>query len=164
VILAVNTPKEGIVMKRIVVSTLLVALLFSASAFVVQAATRDDAKAFAEKAVAYWKANGKEKAVAEFNNPKGQFVKGDMYIVIQGFDGVLLANGGNPALVGQNHLELKDPNGKQFVKEMVEAAKKGGGWVTYSWTNPVTKKIGTKKAWIKQIEGEQAYVNCGVFQ
>ena len=110
-------------MKRIVVSTLLVALLFSASAFVVQAATPDDAKAFAEKAVAYWKANGKEKAVAEFNNPKGQ-----------------------------------------FVKEMVEAAKKGGGWVTYSWTNPVTKKIGTKKAWIKQIEGEQAYVNCGVFQ
>ncbi len=33
-----------------------------------------------EKAAAYVQANGKEKALKEFNNPKGQFVKGELYI------------------------------------------------------------------------------------
>ncbi len=151
-------------MKRIVVCVALAAVFMFSTAIVAFSATPDDAKALAEKAMAFYKANGREKAIAEFNNPKGQFVKGDLYVVLQGFDGVLLANGGNQKIVGQNHLELKDPTGKFFVKEQIETAKKGGGWMTYSWVNPVTKKIGTKKAWIQKIEGENAYINCGVFQ
>jgi cytochrome c len=151
-------------MKRIVACVALAIVFTCAIAVAAFSATPEDAKALAEKAMAFYKANGKEKAIADFNNPKGQFVKGDLYVVVQGFDGVLLANGGNPKLVGQNHLELQDPGGKFFVKEMVEAAKKGGGWVVYNWVNPVTKKVGTKKAWIQKIEGENAYINCGVFQ
>jgi hypothetical protein len=151
-------------MKRIIVCVALAAVFMLSTAIVAFSATPEDAKALAQKAMAFYKANGKEKAIAEFNNPKGQFVKGDLYVVVQGYDGVLLANGGNQKIVGQNHLELKDPSGKYFVKEMIEAAKKGGGWVTYSWTNPVTKKIGAKKAWIQGIEGEALYINVGFFE
>jgi methyl-accepting chemotaxis protein len=150
-------------MKRIIICVALAVAFMLSTTVVAFSATPEDAKALAEKAMAFYKAHGKEKAIAEFNNPAGQFVKGDLYVVVQGFDGVLLANGGNPKLVGQNHLELKDPTGTFFVKQMVEAAKKGGGWVTYQWTNPVSKKIGTKKAWIQKIEGENVYINCGVF-
>jgi signal transduction histidine kinase len=142
----------------------LAVIFVMSSALVAFSATPDEAKQLAAKAMAFYKANGKEKAIAEFNNPKGQFVKGDLYVVVQGFDGVLLANGGNPALVGQNHLELKDPGGKFFVKEEVEIAKKGSGWMTYQWVNPVTKKVGAKKAWIQRIEGENAFINCGFFE
>jgi signal transduction histidine kinase len=132
--------------------------------FTAQAATLDDAKAMAEKAAAYVKANGKDKAIAEFNNPKGQFVKGDLYIIAQGFDGVMLANGGNPKLVGQNHFEVKDPNGKLFVQEMVQVAKtQGKGWVEYVWANPVTKKAQAKKTWVIRIEGADYYIGCGLF-
>ena len=107
-----------------------------------QAAPQDDAKALAEKAALFAKANGKEKAMAEFNNPKGQFTKGDLYVFANNWSGECLANGGNPKLVGQNHLGLKDANDKYFMKEMIEVAKtKGGGWVSYSWTNPTTKKV-----------------------
>jgi cytochrome c len=131
----------------------------------VQASTLEEAKAFAEKAAAFVKANGKDKAVAEFSNPKGQFVKGDLYVFAQEFSGLMLANGGNPKLAGQNHLELKDPNGKFFVKEMVEMAKtKGSGWVSYSWTNPATKKVQPKKTWVQRVEGMDLYVGCGIFQ
>jgi cytochrome c len=129
------------------------------------ASSLEEAKGFAEKAAAYAKASGKEKAAAEFNNPKGQFVKGDLYVFAQDFTGVMLANGGNPKLAGQNHLELKDPNGKLFVKEMVEVAKtKGSGWVSYSWTNPATKKVQPKKTWVQRVEGMDFYVGCGIFQ
>lgn len=104
-------------------------------------------------------------AVAEFNNPSGQFKKGDLYVFAQDFNGLMLANGGNPKLTGQNHLELKDPTGKLFVKEMIESAKsKGSGWVNYSWTNPATKKVQPKKTWIQSVEGTDIYVGCGVFQ
>lgn len=152
-------------MKRVVMGIALVTLVVFGAVHMVQAATLDDAKALTEKAVAFVKANGKDKAIAEFNNPKGQFVKGDMYVIAQGFDGVMLANGGNPKLVGQNHLEMKDPNGKYFVKEMVATAKsKGSGWVEYSWTNPLTKKVQPKKTWVQRIDGAEYYVGCGLFQ
>ena len=148
---------------RMVWVIVVVSLFFAAS--LVQATTLDDAKAFAEKAAAFMKANGKEKAAAEFNNPKGQFVKGDLYVFAQDFNGLMLANGGNPKLAGQNHMELKDPNGKLFVKEMIEVAKtKGSGWVSYSWTNPTTKKVQPKKTWVQRVEGMDLYVGCGLFQ
>jgi cytochrome c len=141
----------------------LMALLFLGT--LVQASSLEEAKSFAEKAATFMKANGKDKAVAEFNNPKGQFVKGDLYVFAQDFNGVMLANGGNPKLAGQNHLELKDPNGKLFVKEMIEIAKtKGSGWVSYTWTNPATKKVQPKKTWVQRVEGMDVYVGCGIFQ
>lgn len=68
-------------------------------------------------------------------------------------------------MVGQNHMEQKDANGKAFVKEMVELAQtKGGGWVSYNWPNPATKKVQMKKTYIQRIEGLDMYVLCGVYE
>ncbi|MBI5585659.1 MAG: cache domain-containing protein [Deltaproteobacteria bacterium] len=152
-------------MQKVLRSLVVISVLIFGLACVSSAATLEEAKALAEKAAAFMKANGKEKAVAEFNNPQGQFVKGDLYVFAQDFNGLMLANGGNPKLSGQNHLELKDPTGKNFVKEMIEIAKtKGGGWVNYSWTNPATKKVAPKKTWVQRVEGTDIYVGCGIFQ
>jgi signal transduction histidine kinase len=118
-----------------------------------------------EKAYSHLKTAGKEKAFADINNPQGQFVKGDLYVFVQDFNGVNLANGGNPKFVGMNHLGLKDPDGKYFIKEMVELAKtKGSGWVNYMWVNPTTKKVQAKATYVKRIEGLDAFVACGVFK
>lgn len=152
-------------MRKVFCSIVVASMVLFFGLYAAHAVTLDEVKAMAEKAAAFVKANGKDKAIAEFNNPTGPWVKGDSYIVFQDFNGVLLANGGNPKIVGQNHLELKDPTGKYFVKEMVEIAKtKGGGWSTYSWTNPITKKVQPKKVWVQRVEGMDAFVNCGMFQ
>lgn len=151
-------------MKKTLVGIIGICMVFG-MAFAAQAATLEEAKEMAEKAAAYVKQHGQAKAVAEFNNPSGQFVKGELYVIAQGFNGVMLANGGNPKLAGQNHFNVKDPNGKLFVQEMVATAKtKGSGWVEYSWTNPATKKVQPKKTWIQRIEGADMYVGCGIFQ
>jgi cytochrome c len=64
-----------------------------------------------------------------------------------------------------NHLDLKDPNGKYFMKDLVELAKtKGSGWVDYVWVNPTTKKIQPKATYAKRIEGMDAFIACGVFK
>jgi cytochrome c len=153
-------------MRRSSFVTVVVALVVIAFAGITQAATLEEAKAMSEKAAAFWKANGKEKAIAEFNNSKGQFVKGELYIVCHDFSGLVLAHGVNPTLVGKNLYEQKDPNqGRYFVKEEIEIAKtKGSGWISYSWNNPVTKKMQAKKSWVQRIEGENAFVLCGIFQ
>lgn len=132
----------------------------------VYAATLEEAKVLSEKAAMFWKTHDKDKAIAEFNNAKGQFVKGDLYIVAHDFKGLVLAHGANASLVGVNLYDQREPNGdKYFVKEEIEIAKtKGSGWITYSWTNPATKKIQPKKSWVQRIEGTDAFVLCGVFQ
>jgi cytochrome c len=151
-------------MKKVLMGILLVTCVVFGVAVIAQASALDEAKAMTEKAAAFWKSNGKDKALAEINNPKGQFVKGDLYVYAQGFDGIILAHGGNQKLVGQNHLDVKDPSGKFFVKEQLEVIKtKGSGWVEYVWTNPATKKVQPKKTWIQRIEGTEVWVGCGVF-
>jgi cytochrome c len=152
-------------MRKVFAGLVMAVFFVMCATFMAQASTLDDAKAMVDKAEAYMKANGKDKAIAEFNNPKGQFVKGDLYIIVQDYDGVMLANGGNPKLVGQNHLGLKDSSGKAFVKEMIEVSKtKGSGTVEYNWTNPVTKKIQPKITYLKKMEAGNFYVGCGFFK
>ena len=147
------------------VSRMVVALVVVFAAVCLAHATPlDDAKTLAQKAAAYVKTNGKDKGIAEISNPKGQFVKGDLYVTLQDLNGVMLANPMNPKLHGQNHLGLKDTTGKSFIKENIEVAKKGSGWVTYTWVNPATKHPQSKKAWIERVEGTDLYTMSGVFQ
>ncbi len=146
--------------------SMVVALIFVLGmACSVQAASLDDAKDLAVKAAAYIKANGVEKGLAELNNPKGQFVNGDLYVTVQDLNGVARANPMFPKLIGQNHISLKDATGKLWIKENTDVVKaKGSGWVTYSWTNPATRKVQAKKAGVQIVEGTDLYTMCGVFQ
>jgi len=129
------------------------ALAFNASAFAADAtATADDAKAIVKRAVTYLKANGKEKMLAEASNQSGQFVKGDSYLSIYDQSGKVLAHGTNAKLIGKDVSELKDADGKFFIKEILAAAKKDGkGWEDYKWPNPVTKEIQNKSVYFEQV-------------
>lgn len=125
--------------------------------------TADEAVALTKKAAAYIKANGKDKAYAEFNNPSGQFKDRDMYIFVVDFNGKTLAHGANPKLVEKNTIELKDADGKLFVKEFIDVAKnKGHGWVDYKWPNPVTKAIEAKTSYIEKVD--DTLVACGIYK
>jgi cytochrome c len=90
------------------------------SAFAADAGTKDEAVAMAKKAIEYIKANGAEKAYAEFSNPKGQFVDRDLYITVYDMNGKCLAHGANAKQVGRELIDNKDVDGKEFVKERVE--------------------------------------------
>ncbi len=108
-------------------------------------ATKPEAEAMVRKAVAFVKANGKEKAYADINRKDGPFTDRDLYITVYGYDGVVHAHGANPRMLGKNLMEIKDIDGKAFVKERVEMAKSGKPfWQEYKFTNPVSGKIEPK--------------------
>jgi cytochrome c len=126
-------------------------------------ATAAEATAMVKKGVAFIKANGKEKGFAEITNKGGQFTDRDLYLVVYGLDGVVHAHGANEKMVGKNLIDLKDVDGKAFVKERVELGKsKGTFWQDYKFTNPVTKKIEPKSMYCEKLD--EAVVCGGIYK
>jgi cytochrome c len=116
-------------------------------------ATAAEATAMVKKGIGFIKANGKEKGYAEITSKTGQFRDRDLYLVVYGLDGVVHAHGANEKMVGKNLIELKDVDGKAFVKERVDLARaKGSFWQDYKFTNPETKKIEPKSMYCERLE------------
>jgi signal transduction histidine kinase len=116
-------------------------------------ATEADATAMVKQGVAFIKANGKDKGYAEIINKTSPFHKEDLYLVVYGLDGTVFAHGANEKMVGKNLIELKDIDGKAFVKERVEMAKaKPTFWQDYKFTNPETKKIEPKSMYCERLD------------
>jgi cytochrome c len=137
------------------------ALLFIALTNTVgaQAATPEEAKAFSERAAAYIKQVGEEKAFSDFTRPDGGFVQGELYVFCYDRDGVNKEHGNNPLFVGKNLLHIKDPDGKEANLEILKTGfEQGRGWVDFKWPNPMTKKIQRKSAYVIRTND----VVCGV--
>ncbi|MEE9912343.1 MAG: cache domain-containing protein [Deltaproteobacteria bacterium] len=153
-------------MKKVL--ALVMAVLFMASVGVATAqdkGTAAEAQAMVKKAVAYMKEVGKEKALVEFNNPKGMFISKDLYVWATGMDGTNLSHPYTPALVGKNMFNLKDADGKLFVQERINILKtKPSGTIEYRWTNQNTKKIEQKVAYFEAVPGMNLFLNCAYYK
>lgn len=122
-------------------------------------ATKPEAEAMVKKGVAMIKSAGPEKAYAEISKKGGTFTDRDLYLTVYGLDGTVLAHGANAKMIGKNLIEFKDIDGKLFVKERVEMAKKQASfWQEYKFTNPENKKIEPK---IMYCERLNETVVCG---
>ncbi len=126
-------------------------------------ATAAEATAMVKKGVAFINANGKEKGTAEISNKTGQFIDRDLYLVVYALDGTVRAHGANDKMIGKNLIDLKDVDGKEFVKERVELAKtKGTFWQDYKFTDPTTKKIAPKSMYCEKLD--DAAVCGGIYK
>jgi hypothetical protein len=146
--------KAGMVMMAIVAVTL------SGGAVAAEGgATAKEAEAMVKKGVAYIKASGNDKGYAEISTKGGQFSDRDLYLVVYGLDGKVLAHGANQKMVGKDLIGLKDIDGKEFVRERVEMAKaKNTFWQDYKFTNPESKKVEPKSMYCERLD---ATVVCG---
>lgn len=125
--------------------------------------TPEQAIALVRKSVAYFAANGKEKALKAINEQHSGFTERDLYLYITDMNGVVLAHGANPRLVGKNLLAIKDVNGKAFAKDILEIAKaKGKGWVDYTWPNPVTQAVEAKSTYFEKTD--EIVISCGAYK
>jgi len=126
-------------------------------------ASKDEAVAMVKKGVAFIKANGKEKGYAEITKKKGSFSDRDLYLVVYGLDGTVFAHGANEKQVGHNLIDLKDIDGKPFVKERVELAEKQPSfWQEYKFTDPMTHKVEPKEMYCERLD--DAVVCGGIYK
>jgi signal transduction histidine kinase len=150
-------------MRKILGSLMMSMALFCVNAFAAERGTAEEAVAMVKKVVSYLKANGKEKTFAEVNNPNGQFVKGDLYVFVHDLDGLCVAHGGNPKLIGKNLLDLKDATGFQMVRGFIDVANtKGKGWVDYKWPNKTTKEVENKSTYLEKADN--LIISVGIYK
>lgn len=124
-------------------------------------ASAEDAVALVQKVVLFIKKNGTDKAIAEVQN--GNFKDRDLYVSINGMNGMNYANGGNPRMVGKNLTGLKDASGKDIQQERTAMAlSQGKGWQEFRWVDPVTHNMTQKWTYFERVG--DVMVACGVYQ
>ena len=146
--------------KKIVVMAVATGLLCSAAmAGAEDRATKKEAEAMVKKAVAAYKAGG-EKIFADITAPSKKYASKDLYLVAYDFNGKCVAHGQNAKQAGKDLINMKDPDGKAFIKERVDMAKaKGSFWQDYKFTDPLTKKVLAKQAYCEKADDKN--IICG---
>ncbi|HVE53619.1 MAG TPA: cache domain-containing protein [Ramlibacter sp.] len=137
------------------------AVIAAGSAFAAaERASAKEAETMVKKGVALIKAGPKEQALAEISRKNGPFVDRDLYLVVYRTDGMNMAHGVNPKMIGKNLMDMKDIDGKEYMRERMElAAKKPAGfWHDLKFVDPLTKKIEPKEMYCERLDD---LVVCG---
>jgi len=150
-------------MGTINVAAAIAALSIATAASAAEFATKNEAIAMVTTAVSFIKEHGPAKAYAEISNKTGRFTDRDLYVVVYGLDGKVLAHGANEKLIGKDMIDAQDVDGKYFVKERAELARKQPEfWQDYKFVNPTTKKVEPKQMYCMR-NGETA-VCAGIYR
>jgi cytochrome c len=115
-------------------------------------AVKEEIVPFVRKAIAFFKANGEEKALAEFSNPDGKFIDRDLYIIAYDTTGITLAHGANPKLVDRYRMDEQDSDGVFYIRDRIEMMKTHANfWQHYRFTDPLTHKILPKTVYCEVV-------------
>ena len=112
-----------------------------------------DLRQFVADAKTYETANGRVKALAEFNNPNGSFARGDLYIFAYDYNGTTLAWPYRPDQIGVNRLDATDLTGTRHIRAMISTARNGSGMVEYYSVNPSTNTTQLKISYVTDVDG-----------
>ena len=119
--------------------------------------------AFVDEVANYVKDNGKEKALLEFNNRSGSFVRGELYIFAYDFNGTNIAHPIRPDLVGHDQRNLLDINDVAIARNELALAKRGGGFMYLVFQNPVHEnREELKLIYLKKVD-DSLWLGSGTY-
>ncbi len=127
-------------------------------------AAQEEARAIALKAVDLIVEKGLEVAAAEFNRDS-EFKHGEIYVNVIDFAGIWRVYPPRPAGVGVSVINVKDPDGRDIVRDILSVARNSGeGWVEYRWLNPSSNRIEPKVTFVKRVPGQELVAYVGVYR
>ena len=144
-----------------------VAFLWAAQSVTIAAsagdyATKDEAVALVRQAIARVAEVGMDKAKAEFMDHGGKYIDRDLYLIVIDKDGMRIAHGQNPKLVGKQYFDSVDVNGKEYGKDVQQiVAGPGKGWISFAFKDPITGKVLPKENYVEKA-GDYTYL-AGVY-
>jgi signal transduction histidine kinase len=122
----------------------------------------EEVKAFVRNGIDYFKKHEPLAAYKELSNPKGPFRRGNMYMFVYNYKGVLLASSGFPKDVGKNFYETRDEFGSPFVQLFIQIAQDGGGSVSCYWPEPNSGKVKLKVNYVMPL-GKDTLIGSGFY-
>ncbi len=109
-------------------------------------------KSFVESAVAHVKEVGKEQAIKDFMNLNSSWVRGDVYIFADDFNGTTLVLPYSSKEVGTNRLDTKNDQGVYVNREIHAIARNGSGFYEYRWKNPISNQTEQKISYVTKVD------------
>lgn len=90
----------------------------------------------------------------------GPFLFMDTYVFVVTPEGTQVVNPGQPSMEGTNTIDLKDVNGKNVTRQIIEEAlKNGSGWVEYYWYKPGDNTPVRKLTYVCKVQfGTETYI------
>jgi signal transduction histidine kinase len=87
------------------------------------------------------------------------------YYFVEDLEANMIAHGVNPDLVGQNRYDVKDENGKYYVREMLDSINtRGQGTISYYFLNPTTLQQQEKTAFVYKVPLIDMFVGSGYYE
>ena len=132
-------------------ATSLIIALSCGPSMAAEFASKEEAIAMVKKAISQIKKQGPDKAYAEISTMGGSFHDRDLYITVIDLDAKILAHGQRQDLIGKDLIDIKDPDGKLFMKERVELARNNSSfWQNYKFMNPTNKQVEPKQMYCER--------------
>ena len=146
-----------------VARALAVMMVLAAGSVMADKAT--EVKTLVEKGVIMAVVQGEKKALKAIGNPKGPFIKGDLYLFAGLLDRVAMsAHPYKPNLVGKNMSTFKDKGGNfLFIQFVRIASENGAGWTEYWWPKPGARRPSLKKTYVMKVPGKDMYIGGGFY-
>ncbi|MDD1678819.1 MAG: cache domain-containing protein, partial [Methanomicrobiales archaeon] len=124
---------------------------------------RVDLKSYVEEAISYAREQGRDAAIAEFNDRNGTFVRGNLYIYAFDYNGTTLALPFQPRLIGTDLSGLQDPFGVNYTKVEIYLAQQGGGFIFYHYPNPARNMtLEPKMSYVAPVD-ETWWLGVGIY-
>jgi cytochrome c len=150
-------------LKVVAAALFAVGLAWPAAAGESTVGNRDEAVAMVKRVQQKFQAEGAEptfKAISEAG--VAEFHDRDLYPFVYNLDGINVAHGARPALIGKSLISMKDQDGKYLIQEMIGIARSAGsGWIDYKWPNPITNRIEDKTSYVERM-GDY-FVGVGIY-
>lgn len=87
----------------------------------------------------------------------------DGYMFVYDYGGINIVMGQKPELEGKNLYGLQDANGVNVIKDLIDSAKSGGGFLEYSWNKPSKNAEAPKLGFAQAIEQYNWMVGTGFY-
>jgi len=83
-----------------------------------------------------------------------EFHDGELYVyVLRVDDGLIMAHGVDPSLIGKNNYEVFDADGINLGELIINGATENGAWIYYKFKDPANQEILPKEAWVVNHDG-----------
>jgi signal transduction histidine kinase len=85
------------------------------------------------------------------------------YFYVYDLDCNCIAHAVQKELEGKNLSDYKDGKGDFAIRNLAEAAKKGGGFVEFYWVKPGATEQSKKLGYVEPIPGTNYFIGSGVY-
>ena len=126
-------------------------------------ASREELKTFVEEAYSHALVTGKDKALSEFMDLNSSWVRGDVYIFAQDFNGTALCLPYLPKEVGTNRMDIQNDQGVYINREMRALAMNGSGFYEYRWINPISNQSEAKVSYVSKVD-DTWWLGAGIYE